>query len=109
MRNILAFLVFTLAIEPAFADVLYGVQITKVYAQSRFDSDAHLIQVNQTLSSACSVNRLYIDMNDKELFSSALANYIAGKPVDIVFAMNGTPKTAAGHTSGITCRVVSIF
>ena len=109
MRNIFAFFVFGLAGEPSFADILSGVQIIKVYAQSRLDSDAHLIQVDQTLISTCNANRLYIDINDKELFSSALANYIAGKPVDIIFFTNGAPKTAAGHIGGITCRVVSIF
>jgi hypothetical protein len=79
-----------------------------VYAQSRLDSEANLIQVSQTLT-GCNMNRLYIDFDDKELFSSALANYLAGKNVDIIFVTNGTPKTAAGHIAGLTCRVISIF
>jgi hypothetical protein len=103
------FAMTSLIVGPAWSDVLYGVQITKLYAQSRLDSDANLIQVSATLSSACSMNRLYIDMNDKELFASALANYMADRPVDIVFVTNGAPKMAAGHVGGITCRLMSIF
>lgn len=109
MKKLLSFLATWACAQGAHADVIYGVQITKIYAQSRLDSSAHLIQVGQTLNSACHWNRLYIEINDKELFSSALANYIAGKTVDIFFETNGAPKTAAGHLTGLTCRVVSIF
>ncbi len=91
------------------AEVLYGVTITKVYAQSRLDSDAYLVQINQTLPAVCNSNRLYINMDDKELFSSALANYIAGKNVDIIYNTTSSPKNVAGHLSGLTCRLISIF
>jgi hypothetical protein len=109
VRNILTFLVLLSGAEPSLADVLTGAQIVKIYAQSHLGSDAHMIQVDQTLSSVCNANRLYIDFDDKELFSSALANYLAGKPVDIIFTTTGAPRTASGHLAGITCRVISIF
>lgn len=108
MKKFVAAVVLSAYTQGAVADVLYGVQISKVYSQSRLDSDAHLVQVSQAIS-GCSGNRLYIDINDKELFSSALANYVAGKNVDMVFFTNGAPKTALGHVAGITCRLVSIF
>ena len=94
---------------PSWADVLYDVQITKVYAQSRQESDAHLMQINQTLSSACHLNRLYIDFADKELFATALAKHLAGKNVDIIFVTNAAPKNVGGHTAGIKCKLISIF
>lgn len=47
--------------------------------------------------------------SDKELFASALANYLADGPVDVMFDINGEPNTAAGHLAGLSCRVVSIF
>lgn len=108
MKRFIAAIAFFVCAQGTVADVLYEVQITKVYAQSRLDSDANLIQVSQTLS-GCSANRLYIDFDDKELFSSALANYVAGKNVDIIFVTNGAPKVASGHVAGLTCRLVSIF
>lgn len=109
MRAIFVLFMLVLASQPCYSDVLTGVRIVKVYAQSRLDSDAHLIMIDQTLSSLCNANRLYIDKDDKELFASALANYMADRPVDVVFVTNSAPRTAAGHLAGITCRVVSIF
>lgn len=93
----------------ASADVSYGVQIVKVYAQGRAESDAHLIMINQTLSSVCNNNRLYIEINDKELFAAALANQLSGRTVDLIYTTAATPKTAAGHLSGLPCKVLSIF
>ena len=94
---------------PAWADVLWGVQITKLYAQSRLESNAHLIKINRTLSSVCNGDRLYIDIADKELFATALARHLDGKPVDLIFVTNASPKTAAGHVDNIPCKVLSIF
>jgi hypothetical protein len=93
----------------ASADVLYGAQVVKVYAQSRAESDAHLIMINQTLSSVCNSNRLYIEINDKELFATALASYMSGRTVDLIFTTTADPKSAAGHLAGIRCKVLSIF
>ena len=92
------------------AEVIFGAHITKLYAQSRVESTAHLIQVNQTISnSACDANRLYIDLNDKELFATALANYLQGRAMDIVYNTNSPSKYAAGHVNSIPCRIMSIF
>jgi hypothetical protein len=109
MRALLAMFMLAMASQACHADILTGVRILKVYAQSRQDSDAHLIMIDQAISSACNANRLYIEINDKELFASALANYMADRSVDVVFVTNSAPKTAAGHTAGLTCRLVSIF
>jgi hypothetical protein len=111
MKKLAAVLAMALVAGPAFGDVVYvyGAQITKVYTQSRLDSTAHLIQVDHTLNGGCSSNRLYIDLDDKELLSSALANYIAGRQVDLMYFTNGAPKSISGHIAGITCRLVSIF
>jgi len=91
------------------ADVLYGATLMKVYTQSIADSDAHLIMVDATLPSACNLNRMYIAVEDKQLYAAALANYLSGRKVDIVWLPNSTPKIASGHVAGLTCRVVSIF
>jgi len=91
------------------ADVLYGATLVKVYTQSVADSDAHLIMVDTTLPSACNANRMYIAIEDKQLYAAALANNLTGRKVDIIWFPNSTPKTASGHYAGLTCRVVSIF
>jgi hypothetical protein len=91
------------------ADVLYNVTIDAVYAQSRSGSDANLIRVSAALPTQCNTNRLYVLFDDKELFASALANYIAGKPVHIIFVTNAAPVVAVGHLGGLTCQLISIF
>lgn len=93
---------------PASAETLYGVQLLKVYAQGHTESTAHFIQVNQTLPAACHMNRLYIDLADKELFAAALASFHAGKTVDIIWVPNAPVKAAAGHAA-TPCKVLSIF
>lgn len=109
MRAWLAMFLLAMTSTPTHADVLTGVRILRLYAQSRMDSTAHLIMIDRTINSICDANRLYIAIDDKELFASALANYMADRPVDLVFVTDSPPKTAAGHLSGITCRLVSIF
>ena len=96
-------------VHSADADVLSGVAFSRVYSQSRADSTAHLVQINQTLPTQCNLNRLYIDINDKELLASALMHYSMGKSVDIVYQTDAAARNAAGHISGLTCRLVSIF
>ena len=91
------------------ADVLYSATLVKVYTQSTTDSDAHLIMVDVALPSACDLNRMYIAAEDKQLYAAALANYLSGRKVDLVWFPNSAPKTATGHLAGLTCRVVSIF
>jgi len=91
------------------ADVLYGATLVKVYTQSIADSDAHLIMVDAALPSACNANRMYIALEDKQLYAAALANNLTGRKVDIIWFPNSAPKSATGHLTGLTCRVVSIF
>lgn len=69
------------------AEVVYDAMIIKVFTQSRLpgESDAHLIQLDQTISSVCSANRVYIAFEDKELYAAALAYYMAGKPVSLTY------------------------
>lgn len=114
MKTILGkFLVFggmmTLSAN-SFADVftVTGVQITKVYAQSRLDSTAHLIRLNQTIDSSCHWNRVYILLDDKELFATALAKHLTSSSVDIIYETNAPSKMVAMHIPA-TCRVISIF
>ena len=92
------------------ADTVIDTQITKVYVQSQSDgnSNAHLIQIAATTSSTCSWNRLYIDFADKDLLASALANYLAGNAVSVLYTTTATARTAGGHVT-TTCRVTSIF
>lgn len=110
IRNALIFLsIFGMAPCVHAEGVLYSVSLLKVYTQSKLDSTAHLIQIDKSINSICSNNRLYIDINDKELFASALSNYLAGRRVDIIYQIDAPPKSIAGHIAGFTCRLVSIF
>jgi hypothetical protein len=104
--TVLATLAF---VHSAHADVLSGVLFSRVYSQSRADSTAHLVQISQPLPAPCNLNRLYIDINDKELLASALMHFSMGKSVDIVYQIDAAPRSAAGHIAGLTCRLVSIF
>lgn len=108
MYRYLLFLLIALAAGHASADTLYSVKITKVYTQSRAESDAHLIQLDRTIEAVCSGNRLYIDLADKELYAAALTLYLSGKPVDVIYIPAAVPRTAAGHTN-IPCKVISLF
>jgi hypothetical protein len=92
------------------AEVVYDAMIIKVFTQSRLpgESNAHLIQLDQTISSVCSANRIYIAFEDKELYAAALAYYMAGKPVSVTYQTDGAGKTAYTHVS-TTCRLISIF
>lgn len=110
MFRCIAFPTLLLSAVGAHADVVYDTVILKVYTQSRLagESDAHLIQVDKAISSVCSSNRIYIAFEDKELYSAALASYVAGAPVSVTFTTSGPQKTAYTHVS-TTCRVISIF
>lgn len=105
------FALFSLLISlfgTASADVLWQTEIKRVYAQSRDGSTAHMIQVDQTLED-CYLDRLYIRFEDKEVFSSALANKIAGNKVDIIYTTTAEPIFAEGHIANFTCKVISLF
>ncbi|GAB2504014.1 hypothetical protein GCM10008940_02190 [Microbulbifer agarilyticus] len=100
------FLIFS---HKGLGDVLYDAKIIKVYSQSRERSSAHLIKLDKSLPEVCSLNRLYINLEDTELFSSALARYLADKSVDIIYQIDADPRSAEGHTANLTCKVNSIF
>ena len=88
--------------------VVNGAQITRVYAESRLDSDANLIQLNHAIDRFCHWNRVYVNFDDKKLFSITLAKHLADRPVDIVYEKAAESKTAAMHATS-SCRLVSIF
>ncbi|OLQ71714.1 hypothetical protein BIT28_23920 [Photobacterium proteolyticum] len=60
------------------------------------------------MGNSCSKNSLYISFEDEALFSSALANYMADKTVDVIYNVDTPKKTARGHAA-ITCKLISIF
>jgi hypothetical protein len=107
--KLLSTIAFLVVCNATYADTISGTIISKIYAQSRLESTAHLIKLEKDMGNSCSVNRLYIDMEDKELFSAALAFYTTGKAVSIYYVTNAEPKMAAGHIGGITCKVISIY
>ena len=95
----------------AYMPPLMGVTIGSVYAQSHVDSEANVIELKTNVDSSCDSGfgkRLYIDFGDKELFATALANSVQGKPINIMYVTGAPSKNIAGHLAA-TCRVVSIF
>jgi hypothetical protein len=107
--NIPAAILLLALSHPVMADSVFATEIVKVYTQSHDGSAAHMIMISATLPSICNNNRLYILFEDKELLASALANYIAGKPVDILYTTTASPVTISGHVGGFTCKLISIF
>ena len=113
MKKIMVFAV--LCISPyvnASAYIVWGTQL-QVYAQSTSNSDANMIQsVNGIYGGGdhpwC-VRRAYIDFADKEIFSAALAASSAKKSVNFIYEDAALPKNIAGHVSGLSCKVISIF
>ena len=88
-------LIFSMLLgSPAMADYLSDLTIVKQFTQSSLDSNAHLIQVDKTLPAQCDGNRIYIPIEDRELYSAALANYISGQKIDLIYVLNGSPKIA---------------
>lgn len=89
-------------------EVLYGTKISKVFAMSEDGSSAHLIQLERSMGNSCSQNRLYISFEDEALFSSALANHMADKTVDVIYNVDAPKKLARSHVE-TTCKLISIF
>lgn len=88
--------------------VMYGVNIQKVYAQSKAGSTAHLIKIDKELPETCNANRLYIDFEDTDLFATVLALYMAEKQFDIVYNVASPSRKARRHAT-TTCKLIGTF
>lgn len=85
----------------------------KVYAQSRAESTAHMVQssvgiYNGGLHPVCS-NRAYIDIDDRELFATALKLSESQMLVGIIYEDAAAGRHIAGHVSNLPCKILSIF
>jgi hypothetical protein len=83
-----------------------------VYAQSTAESSAHLIRSSEGIYNNgqhpwCG-DRAYILFADKELFATALAASLSGKPVNFIYEDAAEVKVAAGHIV-FGCKVISIW
>jgi len=84
-----------------------------VYAQSLTGgSTAHLIRSSVPIYNGgahpwCG-DRAYIDINDKELLSMAMAAWVSGKLIHFQYEDAAPQKVAQGHTT-TTCKVLNIF
>ena len=111
--GLMVFLGLLVTSYSAFATT-YIVGNTRIYvfAQSRLESTANLIQFEAPMFNGGNhpwcVNRAYIRFEDKELFAAALAASVAGKAINVMYEDAAVSKVAAGH-SQLTCKVVSIW
>ncbi len=88
--------------------VLYDVAIAQLYTQSRDGSTAHLIRIDKDIESQCHADRIYIDFEDKELYSAALAFKVSGQRFNIVYTIDSENRLARRHIS-IPCKLISMF
>jgi hypothetical protein len=91
--------------------VVWGTTIA-IYAQSREGSTANMIQSTKGIYNGgdhpwCG-KRAYIDFDDKEIFSAALAASMSQKPVNFIYEDAATLQLIAGHEKN-RCKVISIF
>jgi len=95
----------------ASAYVVSGTNIF-IYAQSRAESTAHMIQSENGIYNNgdhpwCG-KRAYIEFDDKELFSTALAASMSKQKINFIYEDAAPNKIMAGHTEN-RCKVISIF
>lgn len=107
-RAILGVFITIFAVSVIADDVLYGVNIQQVYAQSKAGSTAHLIKIDKALPEVCSANRLYIDFEDTDLFATVLALFMAEKQLDIVYNVESPSRKVRRHTT-TTCKLIGTF
>ena len=102
----------TISTASATQYVVSGTTIS-LLTQSQVESGAHMIQsskgiLNNGAHPWCA-NRMYINFDDKALYTAALGVWLSGKVVNVIYddAMSGV--LIAGHVSGLQCKVISIF
>lgn len=78
------------------AEIIETTKVSRLYVQSTENSEAHAIRINKSIDSSCN-GRLYIDLSDKELFSTILAYKISGTEFNLMYSKNSPGKTIAGH------------
>jgi serine protease inhibitor ecotin len=103
------FLALTAFATSAKAETIMETQILKIYAQSHEGSGANAIQLAATLPTQCSMNRVYVAFEDRELLASALAYMLSGKPAGVIYTTSAAPKDISGHMGGLSCKLISIF
>lgn len=91
--------------------VVWGTEIS-IYAQSRAESTAHMIQSSNGIYNNgdhpwCG-KRAYIELDDKELFSAALAASMSKQKINFIYEDAAPNKVMAGHAEN-RCKVISIF
>ena len=101
------------AVNTCFASsyVVWGTEIS-IYAQSRVESGAHMIQASNGIYNNgdhpwCG-RRVYIELDDNELFSAALAAAMSQQKINFIYEDAAPNKLIAGHTEN-RCKVISIF
>lgn len=86
--------------------------VISIYTQSPSDGGAHLIRsskgIYQDGEHPWCGNRAYIDFTDRELFATALAASLTGKPMNFFYEDAAESRFVHGHTTS-KCRVFSIW
>ena len=114
MKKIVLIIALLVASNVVYASgYINGTKISRLYAQSRTGSSgtsasqAHFIEIDK-MAEGCANNRLYIDQDDKALFSVALTAYTTGRVFSVYFRTMAEPKTADGH-GPLDCKLVSLY
>lgn len=115
MKKLLFSIVLFFLASAAYATA-YTVNNTSLtlYAQTTSESNqAHMVEssvgiYNGGSHSSCG-NKIYILLEDVDLYAKALATSIAGKKVNVMYVDGSLGQYIAGHVGSLTCKVVSIW
>ncbi len=82
-------------------------KVTRLFIQSQSDSNAHAVKVDKAIDPVCE-SRLYIEFEDKALFSSLLAYKLADKEFNLMYEVLSSGKIVKGHLAA-KCHLFSIY
>lgn len=92
------------------AEIVENVKITRIFVQSLngfHKSDAHAIKVSKDIDESCG-QRLHIDAEDKEIFSTVLAYKLSDSEFNMMYATGDPAKVITGHLMS-SCKLLSIY
>lgn len=107
MMKIALFIALASASFSAGAVIVENVKVAKLYVQSQQNSGANAVKIDKDIDPVCQ-NRMYINFEDKELFSVLLAYKLAEKEFHLMYEVGTSEKLVKGHL-GAKCRLFSIY
>ncbi|MBC7007288.1 hypothetical protein BIZ38_02360 [Pseudoalteromonas sp. BZK2] len=93
------------------ANLVTNVKVSTLYVQSLnssgFVSNAHALIVTKAIDDSCN-SRTYIEAEDVALMNTLLAYKLANKEFNVMYELNQSSKTIAGHLTS-NYKLMSIF